>query len=542
MSHLHRRFVLFALVALCASLGRAESPLEDRIDQAIRKALPEYDKVAAPIADDAEFLRRVYLDVTGVTPTSAEARAFLADKAADRRVRLVDRLLGSYDYSKHLAYQFDDLFLDRRPGAKVSKPDWLEYLRSSFAANKPYDELVREILSADGADAKTRSRARFYLERAADINQITKDISRVFLGMNLGCAQCHDHPVVDAFKQDYYYGIYAFLNRSYLFTDKASKLTIFAEKGDGDVSFESVFVPKVVRKIGMRLPGDTKDLMEPKLEKGKEYVKAVKAGERGEPTFSRRAQLPKQITESRQFARATANRLWSFYFGRGIVHPIEYDHPGNPPSHPELLDMLTDELLALKFDLKKFIRGIVLSKTYQRSSASRNDGKTPDAKWFAVAQLRPLTPEQFGWSMAQATGQLEAERAAQGKKGDEKTIYAKYTAAVDGIGKLFGANEGEPSVNQDFEATLDQTLFLSNGGLVSGWIAPRAGALTDRLIKLKDDKAVAEELYLSLLTRLPTAEDVQETTDYLKRSPDRTKAMQDLVWALLTSAEFRFNH
>src|SRR5262249_4117235 len=159
--------------------------------------------------------------------------------------------------------------------------------------NKPYDQFVRAILLADGSDPQTRPAAKFYLDRDGEPNLLTKDISRLFLGMNLHCAQCHDHPLVDAYKQDFYYGVMAFLNRSYIFSEKAGKASgkpapgaVFAEKAEGEVTFQSVFVPKVTKNTGPRLP-EGKAVEEPKFEKGQEYVAPVGKGERGIPKFSR---------------------------------------------------------------------------------------------------------------------------------------------------------------------------------------------------------------------------------------------------------------
>lgn len=529
--------LLFLLVH--ARTGYSQAPLPDRIDQAIRGGHKDYAKVAASLAGDEEFLRRVYLDVTGILPTVAETRAYLADSAPDKRVKLVDHLLASPGYARHMASLFDVVLLDRRPDKHVKRGEWLEFLRKSFADNKPYDQFVSEILSADGADPKNRAPAAFYLNRDGEPHQLTRDISRLFLGMNLTCAQCHDHPLVEGYKQDFYYGVYAFLNRSYVFTDKATKLAVYAEKAEGDVSFQSVFVAKVTKNTGPRLP-EGKEVQEPKFDKGKEYVSAVKAGERGVPKFSRRSQLAALVTspEHTRFARATANRLWYFYLGRGIVHPVEYDHPDNLPSHPELLELLTRELIANKYDLKALSRAILLSQTYQRSSATTN--KDVEAKWFAVAQLRPLSPEQFAWSLMQATGLTDIERKG---KATEAGIFAKLAANVGPFVTLFGNNPGEPTINQDFEASLDQTLFLTNGGTLRDWLTPKGGNLADRLKQMKDAGDIAEEMYLSMLVRRPSADERKEVADYLaRRTADRDVALQELLWALATSAEFRFNH
>ncbi len=307
--------------------------------------------------------------------------------------------------------------------------------------------------------------------------------------------------------------------------------------------FQSVFVPKVTKNTGPRLP-DGPALKEPKFDKGQEYVAPVGKGERGIPKFSRRAQLAEQIVskDNPRFARAAVNRLWFFMMGRGIVDPVEYDHPANPPSHPELLQMLSDEFVAGKYDVKALVRAIVLSEAYQRSSEMPK-GKEIDPKTFGVASLKPLTPEQFAWSLMQATGLIAAEKKAQGAKANEAAIYAKLSAQVTPFVALFGTQPGDAAFSQDFEATLDQTLFLANGGTLRDWLAVRPGSLMDRLAGQKDAGAIAEELYLSVLTRPPTAEERQEVADYLaRRAAQRPAALQDLAWALLTSAEFRFNH
>ena len=525
-----------SFVFVPAAFGQAS--LSQRIDEHIQKGLKE----AAPRSSDAEFLRRIYLNLTGVVPSVEETRAFLADPAPDKRTKLVDRLLASEGYARHMTNLFDVLLMDRRPDKHVKRPEWRDFLQKSFAANQPYDQIVREILSADGTDAAKRGPAKFYLDRDGEPNVLTKDISRLFLGMNLHCAQCHDHPLVDAYKQDYYYGVFAFLNRSYVFAPKGTKVAVYAEKGEGDVTFQSVFVPKVTKNTGPRLP-DLQEVKEPKFEKGQEYVKPVPKGERGIPKFSRRAQLAEQITskDNPRFARATVNRLWSFMMGRGIVDPVEYDHPANPPSHPELLQLLADEFVASKHDVKAMLRAIALSETYQRSSEPPK-GKETDPKTFAVAGLKPLTAEQFAWSLLQATGMMAAERKAQ-PKAAESAIYAKLTAQATPVIALFSTQPGDNAFSQDFEATLDQTLFLTNGAALRDWLSPRPVSLIDRLNAQKDAGKLAEELYLSVLTRLPAEDERKEVADYLeRRGADRVVALQNLAWALLTSAEFRFNH
>jgi Protein of unknown function (DUF1549)/Protein of unknown function (DUF1553) len=533
--HLPRRLALPALLLL-ASFAPAQAPLHQRIDQAIT-ASP-----VAPPADDAEFLRRAYLDLTGTVPTAAEARAFLQDTAPAKRQALIDRLLASPEHARHLATVFDVMLMERLPAKNVPEAQWREYLRASFAANKPWDVLVREILTSDGADVKQRGPARFLLDRGGEPNMLTRDVSRLLLGMNLQCAQCHDHPRVEEYKQDHYYGLYAFLNRTTLVRDKALNVAVLSEKADGEVTFQSVFDPaKVTKSTGPRLPGGP-PLKEPKAEKGKEYVVAPAPNARSVPKFSRRALLGPQLAraDNRPFTRNIANRLWALLMGRGLVHPLDMDHPANPPSHPALLDLLTDDLAAHQFDVRYFLRELALSQTYQRSSELPAGAAEPEPAGYTVALLKPLTPEQLAAALMQSTGLADAERQALGKNATEAALYGRLAGNVAPFVRTFAGPAGKA---EEFDARLDQALFLANGPVVRGWLAPRPGNLTDRLGKLSGPDAVSEELYLSVFTRLPAAEERKEAADFLaSRAQDRPAALQDLAWALLASAEFRFNH
>ena len=546
LSHLlrcSRCLCLCAALLVSAVSVRAQAPLHERIDQAIAAGTPEFDKLAAPLADDAEFLRRIALDLTGTIPTAGEARTFLKDPSPDRRAKLIDRLLASPGYSLHMATVFDVLLMDRRPAKYVPLAQWQEFLRNAFATNMPYDQMVRTLLGADGSDPKTRAAARFYLDRNGETHQLTRDIARLFLGMNLQCAQCHDHPVVHQYRQAHYYGVFAFLNRSYVLAPRGKKGTmpaVFAEKAEGDVSYQSVFDTKLTKKTGPRLPGGSL-LKEPTFAKGKEYRVPPSKGTAGVPAFSRRAHLPELLTaaDNLQFRRTAANRLWAMMLGRGLVHPVDFDHAENPPSHPALLQLLADELGTLKFDVKAFLKQIALSQTYQRSSRLPKGVEEVAPQTFAVAQVRPLSPEQLAWAMMQATGLTDIERKAKGMT--EARLHAKLAGNVPPFVKVFGGPAGQPQ--EGFEATIDQTLFLKNGALLRGWLVPRAGNLIDRLTKRSDAGAVAEELYLSVLTRQPSAEERKEIADYLAdHRNDRGAAVQELAWALLASAEFRFNH
>jgi hypothetical protein len=535
--------IALAALSLTTIPAQAQAPLHEQIDQLIA-ARPNFTAMAAPLASDSEFLRRVYVDLTGTIPTAAEARAFLDDRSPAKRQQRVDKLLASPEHARRLQTVFDVMLMERRPDKHVPRAQWQGYLEASFAANKPWDQLVRELLSADGADPKLRPAAKFYLDREGDANLLTRDIARLFLGMNLQCAQCHDHPLVSDYKQDFYYGIFAFLNRSFLFADPGLKQSVLAEKGEGDVTFQSVFDPaKTTKSAGPRLPGRA-PVVEPKLDKGQEYTVAPAKGVRPVPKFSRRAQLAGQITDRNNvaFRRAIVNRLWAMMMGRGIVHPLDLDHSANPPSHPELLALLAEDFGARKYDIRSFLRELALTQTYQRSSELPPGIQDVPPETFAVANLKPLGPEQLALSLMQATGFTDAERLALGKNVNDAALYARLAGNVAPFVATFGSQPGHPE-DQGFQATLDQALFIDNGTLVRGWLTPRAGSLMDRLQKLPDARALADELYLSILTRRPVEEERKEVAVYLQdRSKDRLAALQELAWALLASAEFRFNH
>jgi hypothetical protein len=475
----------------------------------------------------------------------------------------------------------------RLPAKNVSAELWETFLRSAFAENKPWDQITREILGSDGVDKEQRGPARFYLDRNGEVNEITRDIASVFLGANLECAQCHDHPEYDDWKQEHYYGISAFLVRSSLFTDPKTKTTMLAEKADGEVKFESVFDVRDKKSKGPKstLPRlfDEVAFTEPEFKKGEEYDVKPAKNVRPVPKYSRRAQLPAAITapENERFARTAANRLWAIMLGRGLIEPVDMDHAGNPPSHPELLDVLTAEFAAHQFDIKWFLREVALSQTYQLSSRRapldstvaavtdegsripQNSGDAGDAAEtpenaripgnsaaevgeaaFAQAILKPLSPAQFAWAILEAVGEADVQRQSLGAKSNEENLYKRLDNFESTFVGRFSGTPGEPPAG--FESTVDQVLFLSNDNLVRNLIKPKPGNLADRLNKLPADnpQAIADELFLSVLTRPPSEDDIRDVTDYLAdRSPEaRTAAIAELIWALVTSAEFRFCH
>lgn len=546
------RLAVFCCAACCClvtttTAAFGQESLSARIDKRI-SAGADYAAMAAPLAADSEFIRRVTLDLNGIVPSAVQVREFVASTDPNKRTALVDRLLADPLYAHHMQRTFDVILMQRRPQKHVPVPEWTKYLRESFAANKPWDQIVRELLSQDGSDPANRAASRFFLDRDGDVHLLTKDVGKLFLGVSLECAQCHDHPSIDDYKQANYYGLQAYLVRSYVFT-KANEPTVFAEKADGEVSFESVFEIRDKKSTGPKstLPVvfNGKPLEEPKFEKGQEYKVKPDKEVRGIPNFSRRAQLATAITDpsSPRFARAFANRVWWLMFGRGLVEPLELDHSDNPASHPELLDELTAEVLARKFDLKSLLREIALSQTYQRGGLAPAGAPAAPPERFAVSPLRPMTSEQFAWSFCQAVGLIDWQKAQIGAGATIEQAMDKLTTVEPHFGNRFASEAGR--IERGFDARSDQALFMAHDGSLLGWTSPMANNLAERILKVPADQpaVMADELYVACFARTPTAEEVTEVTNYLAgRTSDRTQAVMELIWASVNSAEFRFNH
>jgi hypothetical protein len=359
------RAILISLIARATVLAE-EQPLHALIDA---RLAPEAGLAPTPCSD-AEFLRRASLDLNGMPPTADEARAFIAESAPDKRIKLIDRLFTSPHYARHMANMFDIMLMERRANTHVSADDWKAWLVKCFRENKPWNVMAREIIEANGADPATRPAARFALDRASDPNVLTRDVGRIFFGRDMQCAQCHDHPLVEDYLQSDYHGLLAFLNPSYALasTVNGAAATVQAERPGGDVTFQSVFVG-VPRRTGARTP-DCVMIEEPFVLPGDDYITSPSVANVGPvPKFSRRAKLAAEATNgsNEAFNRNITNRLWSLMFGRGLVYPVDMQHRDNPATHPDLLQQLAARFAAMNFDMRAFLREVALTSTYQRS-------------------------------------------------------------------------------------------------------------------------------------------------------------------------------
>ena len=517
--------LLMGFVVSFASTSFADEPLHSRVDALIDAKFA--GQPVAALADDAEFLRRVFLDFAGRIPSTAEAREFLQDSATDKREKLIDKLLTSDEFPNRMADLMHVMLIERRG----EHADWIAYLRESFKQNKPWDVMAREMIAPDPKNEQTRASAFFlskrlehYGQNAIDYPILTRDVGRLFLGMDLQCAQCHDHLFIKDYKQDDFQGLYmAFLNTE-LRSDV--KFPAVSEKVmTKKIEFQSVFNPEK-KSIGPRVPGRS-EIAIPEFAKGEEYLEPPDKTKKepGRPKFSPLEQLANQITalDNTQFAKSIANRIWFVAMGRGLVHPLDLHHSENPPSHPELLDLLARELAEHKFDLKWLLRELVLTRTYQRSSVLPADAKEPLPERFAVAVEKSLSAEQLFASVTRAVGTAPND-----------AVKLKFV-------KAFANPPMEPE--GEFAPSLRAALFLMNDAELLKLLDAQPGSLLDRLKALNSPEKVADELYVGVLSRRPSVDEIAEVTEQLKTAGDRKDAvLKQLAWALLASSEFCLNH
>ncbi len=543
--------LLIALIPI--RLAAADTPLHQRIDAtlAASRIAP-----APPIADDAAFLRRAFLDLTGRIPSAGIARAFLADQDGDKRAKLIDRLLASPEHVRHMAITFDVTWVERRSDAHVKADAWRDFLHSRFAANAPYTELAASVIAAEGADPKKNGPAKFLLAREAEPNALTRDVSRMFLGQDLQCAQCHDHPRIDDYTMREYYGVNAFLNRSYLFRPDTKKPGVIAEKPTGEADYRSAFTQASGRSKP-RLPGEA-EIAEPVVAKDKEYkVKPDKKNKklRPIPTYSRRAEMAKLFAkgDNPQFRRNIVNRLWAHMMGRGIVEPVDFHHSDNPPTHPELLDLLADEFAAMNFDMRAFLRELALSETYQRGfdlPASIDKADAVDDKRLAdleadyerlgaAATVAIEAFEQFKGSIA--TRQSELGTAKQAIAAEEKRV-AELTKARDAAKKPVDA-AAKPYDEKNAKLAALAEAATKAAQAASGLkddkeLAKAAAVFEDRRKKLAAEVDRLKADLDAKRTKLTEAENkLAAATGELKSAKDKAAGLE----AELKSLRARFN-
>ena len=530
-----------ALIIICllqpVFTGGAAEHLHQAIDRLVAAKAGE-QPLAGP-ASDAEFLRRATLDFTGRIPTKEQVQQFLADRAKDKRTRLINRLFADPLWAETMAERFHVMLMERRG----KDEHWNTWLQTAFQKNKPWDIMVREMIAPDFKDEAKRGAGYFLTKRLEKYGQnptdhpgLTRDVGRMFMGVDLQCAQCHRHLSVKSYKQVDFQGLFIAYQNLKLQRANDSIKVAWVSEGlmKNELEYSSVF-SETQKSTGPRVPFG-EEVSIPEYPKGEEWLEAPDRAKRflGTPKFSPLKEIATRMAtkDNAYFTRNIANRAWFLMMGRGLVEPLDLTPAKNPPSHPELLDLLANELAAHQFDLKWLLRELALTQTYQRSSVLPTG--QPDESLFAAAKERPIAAEVLLRNVLLATG--ETERVNQLPDEDDHT-RAKYEALFQ---STFANAPREPELAVN--ATLKAALFLRNNESLLWLLQRRQGNLVDRLANLKKPAAIAEAAFLQILSRPATSDEQAMVKSFLENQADRDQALGDLAWALMTSAEFFVNH
>lgn len=474
------------------------------IDDHIEKRLKVERIPRSPRTDDAEFLRRVYLDLHGVIPTVDQSRAFLNSSAPDRRSRLIEELLVSPQYAGHFAGTWHNHLYPPSANQRIKPEALVRWLEHGFRT-KTWDRLVHDLVTATGPQDQNGAvtymlKGRFTLS----VTEMTDLTSRCFLGVRLNCAQCHNHPFA-TWKQSDYWGMAAFFTQ----IQRLKPVVAFTTITESEVD------PR-------KLP-ESDRLREPRF-LGGETLKAA-------PGQSLRKALADWMVsrDNPFFARAMVNRMWGHFHGRGLIHPVDDMHEGNSPSHPELLETLTEQFKANDFDLKHLCRAICLCETYQRTSKPV-PGNERDNTLFSRMLIKVLTPEQLFDSLVVATGQA-GNRDPSGKPINNPR--AEFVSAFRGEGDV------DPT---EYTRGIPQALRLMNSGQFLG--SRNEAFVTKQMVgTATSPEQAVEQLYLRVLSRLPGAGERNLLLKHLAQpGAERQQLYAEVVWALLNSSEFSLNH
>jgi hypothetical protein len=541
----HHRIWILALGALCLGPGawqpgRAGAPpgravrqpddaekLATRIDEHIRAGWAQAGVKGNDPADDATWLRRVTLDVTGKIPSVTHARQFLADSSEQKRRQAVERLLDSPRYVNHMTNLWRDLLVPeansdiQRRFLMLGMERWL---LQQFGENAPWDRVVRDLVTFPMPDPNNQMSINniyngngkpepmaFYIAKEGKPEEMAAHISRLFLGVRIECAQCHDHPF-GKWKREEFWGQAAFFAG--------------VRKPRGADQFYDFRFSEVFDRRELAIP-NTERVAQARFLDGQEPRWKFKT--------SARVTLAEWMTapENPFFARAAVNRLWAQFFGIGLVDPVDDMNDTHPASHPELLDELAREFVAHKFDLKHIIRAITLSQTYQQSSRT---GPAPgELRLYARMPVKGLTADQVYDSLLMATGtrdQMNRQNRIYNFNGPRMDIMEKF------------ASQERPT---DYQTSIPQVLTLMNNKFIATACHPDRGPILGAVnaASFMSTEGKIETLFLAVLSRKPRPDELSKVLRYVEAggtSENPKKALSDVYWALLNSPEFLFNH
>ncbi len=508
-------------------LPPADRPIASVIDAQISARLRAENVQPAPPAPEETQLRRATLDLAGRIPTLAERTAFLADSSPDRWQKAVERLLDSPSFVRHQAHELNWLLRDGK------SDDFRNYLLAALKEDRRWNEIFEEVILAETSEAN-KGADKFVRESLRDLDKLTAQVSVRFFGVDISCAQCHDHPYVQDWTQETYYGMQSFFNRSF---DNGG---FVAEHEYGLVGYKTTTGEE--KKAALRFLGG-EPISEPAesgAERRKQRKKQLDEAKKAKksppaPNYSRRAALVEQAAGDAQadyLARALVNRVWHRFFGRGLVTPLDQLHGQNAPSHPELLQWLARDLRAHRYDLRRLMRGIVLSETWRRTSRW-DGGERPAAELFAVANPRPLTPRQYGIAVTLGL----ADPATFGPEIDAKEAE-KRLEQIERTGEGLANRFERPK--EHFHVAVTEALYFSNSPDVANRIR---GSGLFRALQKRSASEQVETAIRSILGRESNPAESRLLAAYLEKRAERPdEALEQMFWALLTSNEGRFNH
>lgn len=527
---------LISSPALADDLLPANKPIPEVVDHYVNELNKDHDIEPAGLANDYTLIRRITLDLVGRIPTPFEVEQYVTSQDKDKKVKLVERLMASPGFVKHQAIQLDAMLNSTVAGDQVARQGSVkDYLEKALSSGKNWDTIFRDMITPENPDPKENDNSiNFIKARMRDTDRLTNDVSVAFFGVNVSCAQCHDHPSVEDWTQEHFFGMKSFLSRTYdaggfVAERPAGMIKYKPNKGDERQA-------RLMFLTGNDVKTDTlRDMSKEEQQKEKEEIEKAKSKKEAPPApkFSARKALVETALKPENaefFSRNLANRIWHQMLGYGLVMPLDQIHSENPASHPELLEWLARDLRDNGYDFRRTIRGVVLSDTYARSSSYPSEAQ-PLPSYFAVARLKPLTPMQLVTSMKIVVD--DPERF--GKDDDEKALENHFNSARGFAQKLdYPTDDHQIGVSEALmfsNSEQFQKEFLGDGGLIN---------------KLKSEeeleKAVAR-LGQSVLSRPLDKDELEAMVAYVRKRNDRQhEAYKQVLWAMLTCPEFRFNH
>jgi hypothetical protein len=516
------KFVAVPVTVLNPNPGFAWNnlPQHNYVDELIDAKLKRLKILPTPAADDAEFLRRVSLDLIGLPPTPEELRAFVEDKtdSLTKRSRMVDRLIARPEYVDHWTLKWGDLLqVSRRYLGDKGMWEFREWIRGAIAQNKPYDQFVYELLTARGSSYENPAANFFRVTRNAKASM--EKTTQLFMGVRLVCTQCHDHPF-EKWTQNQYYEMTAFFGSVGLKPGFQSGDEIVYDKRE---EYE-IKHPKTGRVVAAK------------------YLVASIGAPPIPNTSERREALVEWLTSKDNpfFARAIANRVWSYFLGRGIIEPVDDIRASNPPANEALLEALTRDLTDHGFDLRHLMKTIVNSRAYQ-AGIQTNVWNAEDKVNFSHAVPRRLGAEELMDALALAAGSRpKFPEVPPDTKAEE---FPDPHVGKDGFLDVFGrpARESSCECERRSDISMPQALNLVNGRTIGDAIADPKGRVAKLILAGASDRAIVEDLYLGALSRYPTAKEYDAAFTFLKSGSSHAAWAQDLLWSLVNSKAFLYN-